>query len=331
MPQLRKDPILNRWVIISSERINRPSDFRSSRESSPKGGFCPFCEGNEYTTPPEILSFRSPESPPDSPGWSLRVVPNKFPALTDAGEADPGGQGLFRFMKGVGNHEVIIETPLHDLSLATMSHDGVVDVLRAYRSRLLDLRQDQRLKYVLIFKNHGPSAGATLEHSHSQLIGLPIVPSHIRGELSGSLSHYRQKGRCIFCDMAAAELSSGERIVAETEHFVALAPYASPFPFETWILPKAHTSSFHASPGSYQDLAALLGDLLGRIGRLLDDPDYNFTLHTSPLGEDDLPHYHWHIELRPTLNRVAGFEWGSGFHINPTPPEKAASFLRDAR
>jgi UDPglucose--hexose-1-phosphate uridylyltransferase len=330
MPELRRDPILDRWVIVSSERINRPSDFRHRREVRPSGGFCPFCEGNEHTTPPEILAERAAGASPDTPGWTLRVVPNKFPALTTEGERSVSGEGLYRSMSGTGTHEVVIETQEHERSLASLPPEGVESVLRAYRRRLLDLEKDRRLEYVLIFKNHGPAAGATLEHPHSQIISLPVVPSHVREELEGSLKHFRASGQCIYCDMILEERKQGKRVVAENDHFIVIAPFASPASFETWILPKRHSSRFDAFPELYGSLGELLVDLLRRMVHLLDDPDYNFIIHTSPLREEDSPHYHWHIEVRPTLNQVAGFEWGSGFYINPTPPERAASFLREA-
>jgi UDPglucose--hexose-1-phosphate uridylyltransferase len=330
MSELRRDPVLGRWVIISSERAHRPSDFRSSPEVRNSGGFCPFCAGNEYTTPPELLAHRPDGSPPNGPGWSLRVVPNKFPALRSEGDRRRTGDLLFQSMQGTGAHEVIIETPDHDGTLVSLDPAAVVDTFAAFASRIRDLRNDTRLEYVAVFKNHGSAAGATLEHSHSQLIALPVVPTQILAELEGSLAYHGTTGRCIYCDTVAEEIRRDERIVAANEHFVALCPYASSFPFEAWILPRAHSSSFEEGEDAFPALAPLLQDLLRSMGAVLGDPDYNFVIHTSPLHSRKLSHYHWHIEVIPKLNNVAGFEWGSAFTINPTPPEEAALHLRKA-
>jgi len=332
MPELRKDPILGRWVIISSERGKRPSDFTLPQERRREGGFCPFDSGNEYTTPPEILAYRDNGTEANKPGWKLRVVPNKFPALQIEGTLDRVGEGMFDKMNGIGAHEVVIETPNHEATLANMSPKAVEDVLWAYRDRIMDLKRDLRFRYVLIFKNHGIAAGATLEHSHSQLIALPIVPKRVREEVDGALIYYRYKERCIFCDIVHQELAAGIRIVCENSEFVAIAPFAPRFPFETWILPKKHESSFEdASPKLFVSLATMLQETLRRLDVVLENPAYNYILHTSPFREEDNEHYHWHIEIMPKLTKVAGFEWGSGFFINPTPPEEAARFLREAR
>ena len=331
MPELRKDPVVGRWVIISSDRGRRPTDFNGSAPP-PSGKPCPFCVGNEDKTPPEILAYREAGTSPNTPGWSTRVVPNKFPALQIEGGLDRRGEGLYDKMNGIGAHEVIIETPDHDATLATMPPKAVEDVLWAYRDRIMDLKRDLRFRYVLIFKNHGISAGATLEHSHSQLIALPIVPKRVREEVDGSLTYFRYKERCIFCDIVRQELDAGVRVVGENSEFVAIAPFAPRFPFETWLLPKRHDSSFEdASPKQFVALATMLQETLRRLDAVLESPAYNYVLHTSPFREEDNEYYHWHIEIIPKLTKVAGFEWGSGFFINPTPPEEAARFLREAR
>ncbi len=332
MPELRKDPITGRWVIISTDRAKRPSDFvRESVEI--KGiGICPFCYGNESKTPPELLQYGRNGSGPNSPGWQVRVVPNKFPALGIEGDLDREGEGLFDRMNGVGAHEVIIETPDHRSTLATMKEKQIEDVLWAFRDRMLDLKNDRRFRYILIFKNHGEAAGASLEHPHSQLIALPIVPKRVREEVDSARHYYYDKERCIFCDMIRQELDSEVRVISETDLFIALAPYAPRFPFETWILPKQHASSFENNQSPvYSGLAKVLKDTLVRLDVVLDRPAYNFMIHTSPIGEETNEHYHWHIEIMPKLTKVAGFEWGTGFYICPTPPEEAARFLRDAR
>lgn len=330
MPELRKDPILGRWVIISVERGKRPSDFVSPSQKK-RGGFCPFCPGNEYTTPDEIMAFRKDGSAPNSPGWTLRVMPNKFPALSSVGELNKKGDGIFDKMNGVGVHEVIVETPEHSLSLSTVAQSAFEDALWAYNSRLASLKNDSRIKYVLIFKNEGEAAGASLEHSHTQLIALPIVPRTVKDEVAGARRHFELRERCIFCDIVHQELADGRRIVYENENYIALAPYAPRAPFETWILPKEHQSAFGPRKDDFSGLAEIFQRVLRQIDAILDVPPYNFVLHTSPFYDEENEYYHWHVEVMPKLTKVAGFEWGSGFYINPTPPEEAARFMREAK
>jgi UDPglucose--hexose-1-phosphate uridylyltransferase len=328
MPELRKDPISGRWVIISVERGKRPSDF-GMRVSPKKGGFCAFCEGNEHTTPPEIMAFRSNGGEPDTSGWTLRVVANKFPALSVEGELDRVGEGIFDKMNGVGAHEVIIECPDHNMTLSTMPLKSVEDALWAFHQRATDLKKDSRFRYVLVFKNEGDQAGASLEHSHTQLIALPIVPHLVEEELVQARQYYQYKERCIFCDIIHQETADPKRVISENDDFIAIAPFAPRSPFETMILPKRHESSF--SPGSsFSQLAQILQKTLKQIDKVLDMPPYNLMIHTSPFKDEENEYYHWHIEIIPKLTKIAGFEWGSGFYINPTPPEEAAKFLREA-
>jgi UDPglucose--hexose-1-phosphate uridylyltransferase len=330
MPELRKDPITGRWVIISSDRGKRPTEFADQRTKK-RGGFCPFCAGNERTTPREVLAYRE-NGQPNGPGWRLRVVPNKFPALQIEGDLNKQGEGIFDKMNGLGAHEVIIENPDHNATLATLPGKAMEEVLWAYRDRMEDLKKDKRFQYTLIFKNEGLLAGATLEHSHSQLIALPIVPIQVQEEIDGCRKHYNLKERCIFCDIIRQEMQSRNRIVMETQAFIALAPFAPRFPFETWIMPKRHISCYACSTNDdFKDLAFLLQDTLRRLDKALSFPPYNYVIHTSPFKEEINEYYHWHIELMPKLTNVAGFEWGSGFYINPTPPEEAAKFLREMK
>ncbi len=318
-------------MIIATERAKRPTDFVREKVEIKGTGFCPFCAGSETKTPPEILSYRSDGSAKNTPGWSLRVVPNKFPALGIEGTLNRQGEGLYDKMNGIGAHEVIIETPQHHLTLATMPQRAVEDVLWAYRDRILDLKKDRRFKYVLIFKNHGDAAGASLEHTHSQLIALPVVPKRVREEVNNAKDYYSYKERCIFCDIVRQEIEDGVRVIAENESFLTIAPYAPRFPFEMWILPKTHQSAFEESQKhEFEQLAAMLKDMLSRLDRVLDYPAYNHIIHTSPIPEASNDHYHWHLEIMPKLTKMAGFEWGTGFYINPTPPEESAKFLREA-
>ena len=332
MPELRKDPVTGRWVIISTERRKRPSDFRVERHQVLRDEYCPFCAGREDLTPPEVFAYRSNGGGRNGPGWDLRVVPNKFPALQVEGGLDREGEGMFDRMNGIGAHEVIIETPDHGKTLATMSEGEIERVLSAFRERVRDLKQDRRFRYILLFKNHGGPAGATLEHSHSQLIALPIVPDFVREEVEGARHHFADKERCVFCDIVHQELAAGQRIILENADIVALAPYAPRFPFETWLVPRRHGSRFEeAAQHEYQSLARLLKALLLRVNRALESPSYNLIVHSSPFSEETSEFYHWHLELMPRLTKVAGFEWGTGLYINPTSPEEAARVLRDAR
>jgi len=332
LPELRKDPISARWVIISTERAKRPTDLVRESVQIRGNGFCPFCYGNEGKTPPEILAYGRNGSGPNTPGWTVRVVPNKFPAVGIEGDLDRQGEGLFDKMNGIGAHEVIIETPDHQSTLAMLSDKGVEDALWAYRDRMLDLKNDRRFRYILLFKNHGEAAGASLEHTHSQLIALPIVPKRVREEVDNSKHYYQEKERCIFCDMVRQEVHEGARVITENEHFIALCPYAPRFPFETWLLPKLHGSAFENNQSPiYGSLARILRDILRRLDVVLNRPAYNYVIHTSPVGEETNDHYHWHIEMMPKLTKVAGFEWGTGFYICPTPPEESARYLREAQ
>lgn len=339
MPELRHDPIQKRWVIIASERGRRPDDFPVGKEELPEG-FCPFCEGNESKTPPEITAVRNNGSGPNQPGWQVRVVPNKFPALRIEGNLDRKGIGLHDRMNGVGAHEVIIETPQHDLNLADAPVDQIERVIRMYRERLADLLRDQRFKYILIFRNYGAAAGASLSHPHTQIIATPVTPLTLAGELTSAKQHYMQKERCLFCDVIQQELESGDRIVVATEQFVALTPFASRFPFEIFLAPRYHHHNFaEISDDTIHHLAVVLKEVLLRSNKCLKNPPYNFLIHTIPNVKarprrrdywDTLEvDFHWHIELMPRLTRIAGFEWGTGFYINPTAPEEAAKYLRE--
>jgi UDPglucose--hexose-1-phosphate uridylyltransferase len=334
MPELRKDPIVGRWVIIATERARRPVEYTPDR-ALPRGGVCPFCHGQEDKTPRAVLTYQTSghvAGPLDAKDWTLRVVPNKYPALMIEGGLDRAGDGLYDMMNGVGAHEVVIETPHHDQDLADLPVADVENVLWALRDRIVDLKRDKRFRYVMAFKNHGMAAGATLEHSHSQLVALPIVPRVVAEELAGARQHFELKERCIFCDILRQERLDGRRVVYENPGCMVLAPWAPRFPFETWVLPKTHGARFEDADGdTLRFLADALRTALRKINVALDNPPFNFMLHSAPFQDRDVDSYHWHFEIMPTLTRAAGFEWGSGFSINPTPPEDAAAFLRDIR
>ncbi|MBI4217898.1 MAG: galactose-1-phosphate uridylyltransferase [Elusimicrobia bacterium] len=330
MPELRRDPIIGRWVIISTERGKRPTDYRSEEEPE-MGRFCPFCEGHEDKTPPEILAYGDPNREKNKSGWRVRVVPNKFPVLQIEGGINRHGDGMYDKMNGIGAHEVLIESPQHNLEIPNLEDNRVEDIFWAFRDRIIDLRRDERFEYIMIFKNNVSAAGASLTHPHSQLIATPMVPVRVRQEIQGGKQYFEYKERCIFCDMVAQELASNVRVVAENDQFVAFEPFAARFPFETWILPKNHDSHFEDLQKSEAlSLSKILKKVLTKIKIVLDDPPYNYIIHNSPLKDAPLPHFHWHIEIMPKLSKIAGFEWGTGFYINPTPPEEAAQFLKEA-
>jgi UDPglucose--hexose-1-phosphate uridylyltransferase len=344
MPELRKDPISDRWVVISTERGRRPSDFGSIAVAAENAEvkFCPFDEGNESKTPPEITAWRKASTTPNTPGWDVRVIPNKFPALIIEGEVNRTGMGIYDMMSGIGAHEVIVETPRHNENIPDLPDEHIEKILWAYKQRILDLEKDKRFRYILVFKNYGTAAGASLSHPHSQLIATPITPRYVKMELTTARRYFQEKERCIFCDMIRQELGAGERLVYENEYFVCFAPFASRFPFEIWLMPRRHEYGFQQLPDEERiQLARCLKDVMSRLRKTLNDPPYNYVLHTAPNavqrpGKPDYwgtiqYDYHWHIEIIPRLTKQAGFEWGSGLYINPTAPEEAAKYLREVK
>lgn len=338
MPELRKDPIIGRWVIIATERAKRPDQFCTPCDEEPTEiKICPFCEGNETQTPPEIYALRPKHTSPNSAGWQLRVIPSKAPFLRIEGELNRHGSGMYDLMNGIGAHEIILETNEHLYSMADLSQEQIEKVIYCYIHRILDLEKDKRFKYVLIFKNHGVVAGSdTHKHSRSQLIATPVNPKRVKEELVGARLYYDYHERCIFCDLIRQEIETKERVILDSEDFVAIAPFASRFPFETWILPKRHSCDFVSlDTKERNNLALILKQTLLKLKKGLNDPPYNFVIHTAPFKRKKIGYwrsidfdYHWHIEIMPRLTKVAGFEWGTGFYICPLTPEDAASFLR---
>lgn len=330
MSELRKDPVTSRWVIISQERAKRPSQEEKVVQKEDHK-LCPFCEGNEKLTPSEIFAIGKTGRHKNSIGWDVRVIPNKFPALGVEGELMPRGENMYDKMNGIGAHEVIIETPEHSKSGVLLSVEHYKNILLTYAERINDLKKDMRMEYILVFKNQGASAGATLEHPHSQLIATPIVPKKVLEELSGAKKYFDFKGRCVFCDMVSAELNATSRVVYENDYFIAFCPFASRFPFEVWVLPRVHDSVYEdITEKEASELAKAMKAVLSKLNEALANPDYNYILHNGPHKNHDKDSFHWHIEIMPKLTKVAGFEWGSGFYINPTSPEDAAKFLREA-
>ncbi|MFH0772100.1 MAG: galactose-1-phosphate uridylyltransferase [Candidatus Omnitrophota bacterium] len=329
MGELRRDPVTGRWVIIEIDKIRNISDYEVERHIK-KAGVCPFCPGNERMTPPEIYAHREGELKPDMPGWQTRVIPNKFPALRVEGNLDRMGIGMFDMMNGIGAHEVIIENPDHNKEISDLMDHEVEKIIWAYRNRSLDLRGDKRFRYILIFKNYGATAGASLQHPHSQLIALPIVPKRVVEELRFAERYYDYRERCIFCDMVNQEIDERERIITENKNFIAFTPFVSRFPFEVSIFPKLHSSDFsYIQKDEVVDFARILRETLLRMKLALKDTSYNLIIHTAPLDTKEREDYHWHMEIMPRLGKTAGFEWGTGFYLNQTPPEVAAWTLRE--
>jgi len=330
MADLRRDPIVGRWVIVDTDHPNKPEDYEYEQHLS-KAGVCPFCYGNEPMTPLEIDAFRDPSTAPNTPGWQVRVVPNKFPALQIEGDLDRRGIGIYDMSNGIGAHEVLIETPYHNKDIPDLLNEEIEKVIMMCCRRAQDLIKDKRFKYIMIFKNHGYAAGASLQHAHTQIIALPMVPKNVMEEIRGAFNYFQYRERCIFCDMIRQELQEGERMVFENKYFVSFCPFVSRFPFEVWIIPKKHNGLFcHLPQEEIPALASILKETIHRLKKVFPNLSYNFIIHTSPANSDTdgFEGYHWHIEIMPKLTRVAGFEWGTGFYAVTTPPELAARYLK---
>jgi UDPglucose--hexose-1-phosphate uridylyltransferase len=338
MPELRKDPVIGRWVIVSTERAKRPEQFASRGAFLPQEEQCPFCEGHEAQTPPEIYALRPHGTPANSPGWQLRVVSSISPFLRVEGNLERRGKGLYDLMNGIGAHERIIETNRHVANMADLPKEQIAKVISAYIVRINDLEKDKRLKYVLVFKNYGWTAGAgNISHTRSQLIATPVNPKRVKEELTGARQYYEYHDRCIFCDIISQEKESGSRVILDEEGFLVITPFAARFPFEVWILPKRHSADFTSLRQDEREaLAGVLKKALSKIKKGLNDPPYNYVIHTAPFRRQKTGYwrtidndYHWHIEIMPRLTRIAGFEWGTGFYICPISPEDSAAFLRE--
>lgn len=332
MSELRRDPVIGRWVIVDTDHPNRPEDFEYEPNTW-RGGTCPFCYGNESMTPPEIECIRDPSTSPNTSGWRVRVVPNKFPALRIEGDLNRRGVGMYDMSNGLGAHEVIIETPYHNKDIPDLLNEEIEDVIQVYCRRALDLVKDKRFKYIMLFKNYGPAAGASLEHPHTQLIALPMVPKNVMEEIKGAQNYFGYRERCVFCDMIRQETQEAERIILENKYFLSFCPFVSRFPFEIWIIPKKHNCYYCHMPAEEKPaLASILKETISKVKKIFADISYNFIIHSSPVdGEMGFEGYHWHIEFMPKLTRVAGFEWGTGFYAVPTPPELAAKYLREEK
>ncbi len=329
MSEIRQDITTEEWVIMAKERARRPRDFISRQKSTQLPAFvpsCPFCPGNEKRTPAETLSYLNERTG----NWQVRAFANRYSALTPEGSRERRKEGkLFASMDGVGIHEVIVEGPIHNRVLALMEDEEVEAVLHAYRERYNVLIKLPFVQLVLIFKNHGSSAGTSLEHPHSQLIATPLVPHYIRMQCNVATRYYDETCRCLLADITAEELSQAKRMVMETNKFVVFHPFASHTPFETWIMPKRYEASFgNSNDEELKDLSHTLRITLLKLYKGLNNPDFNYIISTVPKGDEDNGYFLWHLRIIPRLTEVAGFEIGSGIHINTTLPEETASFIR---
>lgn len=335
MPEIRHNIATGEWVIIAKERAKRPEDFKPEANIDienlpPYKDTCPFCIGNEDKTPPEVFKITD-----DTARWKVRVVPNKFYALVDTEELNIQPfkySGLKKSIPGFGDHEVIIESPFHNTTLALLDEKSIFDVLFTYRHRHNVLIKDRRIKLVTIFKNHGPDAGTSLEHPHSQLIATPLVPPNVRSRIEEAMRFYDTEGQCVFCYIIEEELKNNERVIFENESFIAIVPYAAFSPFHIWILPKRHMALFgRITDSELENLANCLKDVLLRLYKGLNNPDYNLVIRTSPFAICDVDYYHWYISIIPRITKTAGFELGSGMFINTSIPEESADFLKNIK
>ncbi len=335
MPEMRKNPITGDWTIIATERARRPHMptideklFFSGNAHDPS---CFFCDGNEHATPPEILVYRETPNAPNSSGWTLRVVANKFSALNLNEELClEEGNPLKVCCYARGTAEVIIESPHHTLNTALYPLQQLELLLRAYKERYIELSKEPSIQYVAMFKNNGSQAGASIPHPHSQIIATPIIPSVIQNEIHGAGAYFKKNKRCIYCDMVESELKDTSRIIYENDEFISFAPYASRSPFETWIMPKFHSDSYHRlTDKQLKSLSEIWKAVLYKIYMGLNNPPYNYFIHTSPVRKNTKNFYHWHMELIPKMTIAAGFELGTGMYINIAIPEQSAEHLRD--
>ncbi len=331
MPQLRKDPVLKQWVIVSPERGKRPMDYKSEPHKDEDQHNCPFCEGNEKLTPSESLSFRKAGTQPNQPGWWVRTFPDQKPILIPTGDVWREGIGMFDAMNSIGIHEIVVEVPQHNQTLQNVSIDQVKELVWAYKQRLLEIKKNPRYKHFMVVKNSGKGV-SSFTHSHSHIVATPIIPKRIEEEIDGAREYFHYHDRCVYCDIIRQELEQNSRIISSDSMFLAFCPFAARFPFEIMIIPKAHQPFFENLDKEHVNgFANILQVALKKMQSLLPNLPYNYIIHTSPCTDSYRDFFHWHLEIIPKLTQIAGFEWGSGFYINPTPPEDAAQMLREVK
>lgn len=328
MAELRLNLITREWVIIATERAKNPEEFiQHNHKYIPAfSDKCPFCPGNEQRMPEEVMRVSSGDC------WRVRVTQNKFPALSPQGEKERMNKGLRHLVTGVGRHEIIIESPIHNMHLAFMDTDDLSAVLRTYQRRFIELYRDPRVEYVIIFKNFGEEAGTSLLHPHTQIIGTPITPLLVRTRREEQVRYFDNTGNCLLCDLLQDEVNDGERIILHTDHFVAFIPFAALSPFHTWIFPKRHSSTFGSITDiEIDDLSRQLKSVFLKFHEGLENPDFNYVMRSHDPNECDSPYFHWYLSIVPRITETAGFELGSGMYINTAIPEKSAAFLRSIK
>lgn len=340
MSQLRKDPITGRWVAFHPERVRKAVEIVTLSSSRPTGHSCYYCEGRETETPPEIFAIRQAGTHPNATGWTTRVVPHPVPSLRVETVLDREGLGMFDRMSGVGAHEVVVECPDHDSTLVSLDGQALENVFLTYRDRIADLKRDQRLRYISVFKERGIGRRVSTGHSISEILGLPVTPLGVKAELIQCRQYFAYKQRCVFCDMIRDEQRMNERIVFQNDKFIVFEPFAARYPFETWVLPKQHQSDMVSldSGEGVRQLAEAMRTALFLIREALLDPPYGFVLHTMPntvprpdYWESIDQDYHWHFEIVPRVRESSGLDCASGFFVNPVLPEEAADFLQETR
>jgi UDPglucose--hexose-1-phosphate uridylyltransferase len=320
--ELRRDPILRRWVIIAPERGGDLVPRRPHPSAHEGEHPCPFCPGNEALNPNEIAAVR------DGTGWLVRITPDQRPLLHIEGEIGRRGAGMFDVMNAIGAHELVADTREHGSAWADFSPEHMGRLLDLYRARAVDLRRDRRFRHVLILKNHG-AVWSRYSHAHSHVVATPFTPKRLEEEVAGAREYYRMRERCVFCDQLSEELRSGTRLVSRNTDFATFAPFASEYPYEMWIAPLRHGPDFSTlAPAGVLQLAHLLVDALARLRAALDDPPYSVVLHAGPLDGGDQAEFHWHWEIVPHLGHELGMEWATGIFSNPVAPEDAARQLR---
>ncbi len=326
MPELRLNLITKEWVIIATERAKRPEDFKSRirKKVLPHFvGICPFCPGNETKTPEEVFRIS------DGDQWKIRIVPNKFPALHREAERIRINKGIKHIISGFGVHDILIETPLHNMSTALLPLDQVAMIIRTYKRRFIELYSNPKIGHIIIFKNHGEGAGTSLEHPHSQIIGTPVTPFQIRDRLEEAIRFFDITGECLICKTMAEEREEGTRVVFESEHFITFIPYAAISAFHMWIFPKRHAAAFSdITETEISDLALNLKTVLAKLYLGLNNPDFNYAIRSNRITDAKSEYFHWYISIVPRVSTTAGFELGTGMFINTALPEESAEFLR---
>ncbi len=326
MSELRLNLVTGDWVIIATDRAQRPNDFLAdapARDIPAHDSDCPFCTGNESKTPEEIARV------PEDGAWQLRVVPNRFPALSAKVQPIRNNNGRLHQIGGFGSHEVIIESPAHNHTLTDIDHAQMLQLLELYRTRFLQLYATPGIEHVIIFKNYGEAAGTSLMHPHSQIIATPIVPIQMRERMHEYMRYFDHTGECLMCNTLADELSDGRRIIIESEHFVSFIPYAALSPLHLWLFPRRHEDSFgKVSDEELADLAEHLQKLLTLLKLAVGDPSFNYTIRSDSMQSNHRRCSHWYLSIVPRVTQAAGFEMGSGMYINHTIPEESAAFLQ---